>query len=731
MSFQKFWCIIPTGVIVIFSLLGAWMMADPNGRITRYADVGIALLLVLVVVMMVIPVPVAFLDILLATNITFGVVILLTTFYVKSALDISAFPSIILVATLFRLALNISTTRQILLNGDAGSVVRAFGYFVVGGNYVVGAVVFLILIIIQFMVITKGSERVAEVAARFTLDAMPGKQMAIDADLNAGNIDEEQARERRKNIQREADFYGAMDGASKFVKGDAVAGLIITIINIIGGLSIGVFQRGMEVGGALSTYSLLTIGDGLVSQVPALLFSTATGIIVTRSAGEGNMGSDILTSLTSNHRPLFIGAGLLLALAMIPGLPTIPFALLGVLMALLARSIYREAAIQRSDADKGRGGAQRGGGAPAGGGGGGAPAGGAGGVQAPPSSPENVLPLLTVDPMEVEIGYALISMVDPGQGGDMLDRIGTIRRQMAMDLGLVVPPIRIRDNIQLKPTEYIIRVKGAEVGRGELLPDHYLSMSVDQSDDTLVGIPTTEPSFGLPAVWISPEVRDQAEAMGYTVVDCPSVLATHLSEVIKRYGADLLTRQEVQKLIDLVAESNPAVSGELTSVLGLGDIQKVLQNLAKEQVPIRDLVTIFETLSDFGRFSKGVDYLTERVRESLSRVITLRLQDESGVLSVFAMSPRLEQKIKESLQGDLSTGWQLGLSPADVQGLIRSATTVAEQMAMAGVTPILLVHPDVRFVVRKIIEGNLPQLFVISYNEIAPGAQLKSLGTVE
>ncbi|MDR1966659.1 MAG: flagellar biosynthesis protein FlhA, partial [Synergistaceae bacterium] len=415
-------------------------------------------------------------------------------------------------------------------------------------------------------------------------------------------------------------------------------------------------------------------------------------------------------------------SGTLFAMAIVPGMPTVPFSILGILMAFLARSVFREGELQKQspghDAKRSPGAASGPGGAQ------GAPA-------AAPGSPENVLPLLTVDPMEVEIGYALISMVDPGQGGDMLDRIGTIRRQMAMDLGLVVPPIRIRDNIQLKPTEYVIRVKGAEVGRGELIPDHYLSMSVDQTDDTLVGIPTIEPSFGLPAVWISPEVRDQAEAMGYTVVDCPSVLATHLSEVIKRYGADLLTRQEVQRLVDLVNESNPAVAGELTSVLGLGDVQKVLQNLAKEQVPIRDLVTIFETLTDFGRFAKGVDFLTERVRESLSRMITLRLQDESGVLSVFALSPRLEQKIKESLQGDLNQGWQLGLPPAEVQKIIKSASVAAEQMAMGGLTPIILAHPDVRFVVRKIIEGTLPQLFVISYNEIAPGAQLKSLGTVE
>lgn len=701
-------------------------VASVGGRVTKYADVGLAVLLVLVIVMMIIPVPTPMLDILLAANITFGVVVLLATFYVNGALEIAAFPTIILIATLFRLALNISTTRQILLTGYAGEVVNAFGFFVVGGNYVVGAVVFLILVVIQFLVITKGSERVAEVAARFTLDAMPGKQMAIDADLNAGMIDEDQARKRRRDIQREADFYGAMDGASKFVKGDAIAGLIITIINVIGGLAIGVLQRGMDIGTALQTYSLLTVGDGLVSQIPALLFSTATGIIVTRSAGEGDLGLDIITSLTGNHRPLFIGAGLLFALAMIPGLPTIPFAVLGVLLVFLGRSVYREAEAQRTDPDRkppggGNGSPQNGGASPA----------GAQQGAAAPGSPENVLPLLNVDPMEVEIGYALISMVDPGQGGDMLDRIGTIRRQMAMDLGLVVPPIRIRDNIQLKPTEYVIRVKGAEVGRGELLPDHYLSMSVDQSDDTLVGIPTTEPSFGLPAVWISPEVRDQAEAMGYTVVDCPSVLATHLSEVIKRYGADLLTRQEVQKLVDLVKENNPAVAGELMGVLGLGDVQKVLQNLAREQVPIRDLVTIFETLSDFGRFAKGVDYLTERVREALSRVITLRLQDSDGILSVFAMSPRLEQKIKDSLQGDLNQGWQLGLSPVDVQQIIKSASTATEQMAMAGLTPILLVHPDVRFVVRKILEGSLPQLFVISYNEIAQGAQLKSLGTVE
>ncbi|EHM09611.1 flagellar biosynthesis protein FlhA [Thermanaerovibrio velox DSM 12556] len=694
--------------------------ASVSSKVMRYADVGMAVLLVLIVGMMIIPLPTWLLDVLLALNITFGVVILLSTFYVKQALEISAFPTILLMATLFRLALNVSTTRLVLLNGYAGEIINAFGNFVVGGNYVVGGVVFLILVIIQFLVITKGAERVAEVAARFTLDAMPGKQMAIDADLNAGMIDEQEARRRRANVQREADFYGAMDGASKFVKGDAIAGLIITTINILGGLAIGVLQRGMELKQALGTYSLLTVGDGLVAQIPALLLSTATGIIVTRAAGESDLGKEMVSSLTRNHRPLYIGSGLLFALAAVPGLPTIPFGLLGAGMAAMAYGVQREAASSEVVPDSGR--------QPS--------AGGKPGAAAPPppsapsSGPENVLPLLTVDPMEVEIGYALIPLVDPSQGGDMLERIGTIRRQMAMDLGLVVPPIRIRDNIQLKPTEYLIRVKGAEVGRGELLPDHYLAMSTG-GEDLLVGIPTKEPAFGLPAVWISPEIRDQAEGLGYTVVDCPSVLATHLSEVIKRYGADLITRQEVQKLVDLVGESNPAITKDLLEVLSLGDVQKVLQGLIREQVSIRDLVTIFETLADHGRYTKSTDYLLERTREALSRVITLRLQDQEGVLGVYTLSPRWEQRIKESMKGDLMQGWQLNMPPKEMQDLMQAIASAAEAMAMGGITPVLLAHPDVRLVVRRIVEGSLPQLFVVSYNEIAPSTQLRSLGVVE
>ncbi len=692
-------------------------------KMLHYSDIGMAGLVMLIVVMMIIPLPTWLLDVLLTVNITLGVVVLLSTFYAQRALDLAAFPTMLLIVTLFRLALNVSTTRLILLNADAGQVISAFGNFVVGGNYVVGAVVFLILVIIQFLVITKGSERVAEVAARFTLDAMPGKQMAIDADLNAGLIDEIAAKDRRLTIQREADFYGAMDGASKFVKVDAVAGLIITLINIIGGLSIGVLQRGVPLEKALGLYSLLTVGDGLVSQIPALLFSTATGVIVTRAAGQTDLGKDIFSSLTKYPRPLFIGAVLLFALALVPGLPTIPFLLLASFLTLMGYWVYREGKIQEAAVGERREGGKPG--VP------GAPGEGGKPPSSAPASPEDVMRLLTVDPMEAEIGYAIIPLVDPSQGGDMLDRIGTIRKQMAMELGLIVPPIRIRDNIQIKPTEYILRVKGAEIGRGELLPDHYLAMNTGSAEEEIVGVPAVEPAFGLPAVWISPEMRDKAESMGYTVVDAPSVLATHLSEVIKRFGADLLTRQEVQKLTDMVKEAAPAVVEEMMGALSLGEIQKVLQNLVREQVPIRDLVSIFEALADYGKASRSVDFLTERVRESLARLITLRMQDESGTVTVATLSPNWEQKVKAAMDGDLLRGWQFNMDPREVQQMMGAVSRAAEDMSVKGLVPVLLVHPDVRLVMRRILEGSLPSLFVISYNEISQGAQLKSVGMVE
>ena len=703
-------------------------------KVQSYSDIGVALLMVLIIIMMVVPLPTWLIDILLSMNITLGVVTLLVTFYVKRALDLSIFPTLLLISTLFRLSLNVSTTRLILLYGNAGELINAFGNFVVGGNYVVGIIMFLILVIIQMLVITKGAERVAEVAARFTLDAMPGKQMSIDADLNSGLIDEQGAKQRRQDIQREADFYGAMDGASKFVKGDAIAGLIITTINIIGGLSIGIFMRGMDAAQAAGHYSLLTVGDGLVGQIPALLMSTAMGVIVTRAAASSELGPDLINSFTKYPRPLYIASAMLLSLGLIPGLPTVPFLSLAVLMGALGYTVSREAAVQEISAEEQAAlspGAQAPGGQAGVPGAPSAPGAQAEAPKAEPVSPEDVMKLLTVEPMEAEIGYAIIPLIDPGQGGDMLDRIGTIRKQMALEMGIVVPPIRIRGNIQIKPTEYILRVKGAEAGRGELLPDHYLAMNTGAAEEDLIGVPTKEPAFGLPALWISPDLRDKAEAMGYTVVDAPSVLATHLSEVIKKNGAELLTRQEVQKLTDMVKETAPAVIDELLSSLSLGEIQKVLQNLIREQIPIRDLVTIFESLADFGKMSRSVDFLTERARESLSRLISLKIQGPDGIITAATLSPNWEQKIMAGVDGDLTRGWQLHLDPREVQKMINAISRAMDEMVVKNLPPVLLVHPDVRLIVRRLIEGSITNIFVVSYNEIVRGVQVKTVGMVE
>lgn len=719
--------------------VGTASVGSMRKKVQSYSDIGVALLMVLIIIMMVVPLPTWLIDILLAMNITLGVVTLLVTFYVKRALDLSIFPTLLLISTLFRLSLNVSTTRLILLYGNAGELINAFGNFVVGGNYVVGIIMFLILVIIQMLVITKGAERVAEVAARFTLDAMPGKQMSIDADLNSGLIDEQGAKQRRQDIQREADFYGAMDGASKFVKGDAIAGLIITTINIIGGLSIGIFMRGMDAAGAAAHYSLLTVGDGLVGQIPALLMSTAMGVIVTRAAASSELGPDLINSFTRYPRPLYIASGMLMSMGIMPGLPTVPFVTLSILMGALGYTVSREANMQAITAEEqaaasapgGTGGAAQGTGA-------GAAATGTAGAapaeeqpKAGPVSPDDVLKLLTVEPMEAEIGYAIIPLMDPAQGGDMLDRIGTIRKQMALEMGIVVPSIRIRDNIQIKPTEYILRVKGAEAGRGELLPDHYLAMNTGGAEEDLIGVPTKEPAFGLPALWISPDLRDKAEAMGYTVVDAPSVLATHLSEVIRKNGAELLTRQEVQKLTDMVKESAPAVVSELLASLTLGEIQKVLQNLIREQIPIRDLVTIFEALADYGKMSRSVDFLTERARESLSRLISIKIQGTDGVITAFTLSPNWEQKIMAGVDGDLTRGWQLNLDPREVQKMIAAISKAMEELIAKNLPPVLLVHPDVRLIVRRLIEGSISNIFVVSYNEIVHGVQIRTAGMVE
>ncbi len=564
---------------------------------------------------------------------------------IQGALQFSIFPSLLLITTLFRLALNVSSTRLILLQGYAGEIIRAFGNFVVGGNYVVGFVVFLILVVIQFIVITKGAERVAEVAARFTLDAMPGKQMSIDADLNAGLIDEKEARRRRAEIEREADFYGAMDGASKFVKGDAIAGLVITAINIIGGFAVGVGQRGMGLGEALQHYTLLTVGDGLVTQIPALLIATATGIIITRAASEANMGRDVSHQLLSEPRVLAIAAGVLVLFAVVPGLPTVPFLVLSLLFGLLGYASSRrhqERQVQEMEKE-----AQR--------------------EAEEAKKPERVSALLKLDAIELEIGYSLIPLVDANQGGDLLDRITMIRRQIAIELGLVVPPIRIRDNMQLGPNAYVIKIKGIEVGRGELMPGHYLAMESGPVSKRVSGIETREPAFGLPALWIPEEAKEEAELAGYTVVDSPSIIATHLTEIIRSNAAELLGRQDVKKLLDELKEDHAALVDEVVpELLTVGEVQRVLQNLLREGVPIRDLVTILETLGDFAWATKDQIFLTEKVREALARQISKQYTNDQGYIPVITLDPAWEQEIADALQ-HTDRGLTIALAPERVE----------------------------------------------------------------
>ncbi|MBP2662575.1 MAG: flhA [Firmicutes bacterium] len=570
--------------------------------IEKYSDVMVAVAIITIVVMMIIPLPTMLLDLLLTLNITLALIIVMVAIYNIQPLDFSVFPSLLLITTLFRLALNVSSTRLILLEGHAGEVIAAFGNFVVGGNAVVGFIVFVILIIIQFIVITKGAERVAEVAARFTLDAMPGKQMSIDADLNAGLISDKDARERRRNIQREADFYGAMDGASKFVKGDAIAAIIIIVINIVGGFVIGMVQRNLDVLQALQTYTLLTVGEGLVNQIPALLVSTATGLVVTRAASDSNLGSDLTRQIINNPRIFFIASGVLLILGLIPGLPGVPFFALSAITGGVGYTLIRTKqsdvqmeASQQEEIEKEE-----------------------------VRKPENIIALLQVDPMELEIGYSLIPLVDVSQGGDLLDRVVMIRRQCALELGLIVPTIRIRDNIQLKPNIYVIKLKGIEIARGELMLDHFLAMDSGAAFESVPGVETVEPAFGLPALWIQETYREQAELAGYTVVDPVSVLATHLTEIIKSHAAEILGRQEVQTLVESVKQNNATVVEELTpNLLSIGEIQKILGNLLREKVSIRDLVTIFETVADYAQLTKDTEILTEYVRHALSRQISL------------------------------------------------------------------------------------------------------------
>ncbi len=693
---------------------------NPIERMLKYSDMGITLMVILIVAMMVIPLPTIILDVFLALNITFAVIILLTTFYVHNALEIAAFPSILLVATLFRLSLNVSTTRLILLHGFAGRLITAFGNFVVGGNYLVGGIVFLILVLIQFLVITKGAERVAEVQARFQLDGMPGKQMAIDADLGNGLIDEHTARERRKTVQREADFFGAMDGASKFVKGDAVAGLIITTINIIGGICIGIFQQGLTLSQATQKFSLLTVGDGLVAQIPALIISTATGILVTRSAGENNLGRDITKSLINHYRPLWVGSVLLFALAVVPGFPRIPFILMASFLCVLGYWVFKikkeEEEEQDLQASKSR--KEQANPAPQ--------------SKTDSGSFDNVMKLLAVDPLELEVGYALIPMIEPSRGGDLLDRIQTLRRQLALEMGVVTPPVRIKDNLQLKPTSYTIKVRGVPEKAAELMPDHFLAIDTGDTKGELVGIPTKEPTFNLDALWIIPELRSKAEELGYTVVDAPSVLATHLSEVVRTNAADLLTRQTVQNMVDMVKDSAPAVVEEMLRYLSLGDIQKVLQNLVREKVPIRDLAGIFETLADYGKSVQNPDFLSEKARETLGKIIlSLYINETSGELTAVTLSPEREKMIKESVQGNLVEGWRMKMDPKDIQSFIYAVGSATENLLREGLPQVLIVHPEVRLFVRKIIERSFPNVAVMGYSELPGDTRIKTVGIVE
>lgn len=675
-------------------------------RLSKHSDVLVAVAVVVILVMMIVPVPTFVLDVLLTFNITFSLVVLLLTMYTRDALDFSSFPSLLLVATLFRLALNVSSTRLILLHGYAGKVIEAFGNFVVGGNYVVGMVVFIILVVIQFVVITNGAGRVAEVAARFTLDAMPGKQMSIDADLNAGLIDEHTARARRRAIELEADFYGAMDGASKFVRGDAIAGIIITLVNILGGVIIGMVQLRMPVMQALQTFALLTVGDGLVSQIPALLISTATGIIVTRAAAQSNFGQEVTTQLLAQPRAVAIAAGMLVLFGMVPGLPKVPFFLIAAAAGALSYAMTgaeRARAKAEEEAEK---------------------------PPPAPKQPENVMSLLAVDPLELEIGYGLVPLADESQGGNLLERVTMVRRQVAIDLGLVLPHIRIRDNIQLRPSGYAIKIRGVEVARGEVMMGYYLAMNPGVVVEPVPGIETTEPAFGLPALWIPEQDRERAEMAGYTVVDPTSVIVTHLTEVIRRHAAEILSRQDTANLIDNVKKTEPAVVEELIpNLMTVGEVQKVLQNLLREGVSIRNVATILEALGDHARETRDVDVLTEHARAALARVICRQYRNADGELVVATVDPEIEEEIARSIEGR-GAGEAPALEPGLVQSIVRAVSRAVEKMASEGYQPVLLARPGVRPYLRRIVERVLPDVVVLSYNEITRDQKVRSVGTV-
>ena len=675
--------------------------------IANHSDIAIAGLVIAIIAMLVLPIPARLLDFALAFNIAFSIVIIIATLYITNPLDMSVFPGLLLIITLVRLSLNVASTRLILGEGYAGEVINSFGNFVVKGNYVVGFIIFLILVIIQFVVITKGATRISEVAARFTLDAMPGKQMAIDADLNAGLISDTEARQRRLQINREADFYGAMDGASKFVRGDAIAAVLITGINVIGGFMVGIIMHGMTVTQALKTYTLLSVGDGLVTQIPALIVSTASGIIVTRAAAESNMGRDLVKQFSFQPRAIMVASGVVLMLGVVPGMPTLPFVVLGSILGLVAFMIDKknrlDAELEKKKQEEGQ----------------------------ETKAEEKTESLLKVDTLEVEIGYGLIPMVDVNQGGDLLDRISLIRKQLALEMGIIVPAIRIRDNVQLRPNEYALKIRGLIVAKAELMPDHFMAINPGYLEDDLEGFETVEPAFQLKARWIIPNLKEMAEAKGYTVVEPSAVVATHLTEVIRHNAHEILSRQDVRHLLDTLKQDQPAlVDGVVPDILSLPVVHKVLQMLLAERVPVRDLSAIMETITDYATVTKDPEVLAEYCRIALKRRISDLLKDEEGKIHCFTLSPAVEQLLTESMQ-NTRQGVMVVMPPETAEGLIAETGRQAEILSAAGHHPVCLTSPNIRLAFRRLVEISQPLLTVVSYNEIHREVEVISSGMVE
>ena len=674
----------------------------------RREDMVLGAFILVPILCLIIPVPLFLLDLLFALNIALSMIILFNALFSKEPLDMSAFPTLLLLTTLFRLSLNVSSTRNILLKADAGNVVDTFGNFVGGGNLVVGAIVFFVLVIMQLLVINKGSERVSEVTARFTLDAMPGKQMAIDADLNTGAITDEEAKERREKIQQESAFFGSMDGATKYVKGDATAGLVITVLNFVGGIAIGVLMNGMDINAAVQRYSILTIGDGLVSQIPSLMISLSTGILVTKGSKEADVGNILRRQLFSTPKVLNIVGIALIGLGLFTPLNMLVFCAYGIMFLLTARMIANQ--LEMTETDEA--------------------------VSEEEESaeeirrPENVSSLLQVDAIELEFGYGIIPLADVNQGGDLLDRVVMIRRQIALELGCVVPMIRLRDNIQLNPNQYLIKIKGVPVSEGEILFDHYMAMNPGYVEEEISGIPTFEPSYHLPAIWITESQRERAESLGYTVVDPPSIIATHLMEIIRSHLDELLTRQDVHNLIENVKEANETLVSELVpKLLNVGEIQKVLQNLLAEGISIRDLVTIFETLADYAPTTHDTDVLTEYVRQSLKRAISNQYFNNNETTSVVTLDPNVEQVIMDSVK-QTEQGAYLALDPDYTNRLMTSLREETDKLEDLGRTPIIITSPIVRMYLKKLTQEQFRNLHVLSYNEIDSDVELQSVGMV-